>query len=167
MDCYIVLSIVLSLDIWNQQESKFKRLRFEITYIRWPCPNRNTQGLVQSQPPNFTCYARFNKFKAIWTRKMMINPYKPRDLGRFGEFISDIYSNNQELGPSSILESPTSWWYGKGQTPALCGPRKTSVVWGRHPGRRLPTSIGSCWEYLGQDILCVCVCETGTHTHNN
>ena len=33
MDCYIVLSVVLSLDIWNQQESKFKRLRFEIINI--------------------------------------------------------------------------------------------------------------------------------------
>ena len=49
MDCYIVLSIVLSLDIWNQQESKFKRLRFEISHTGFFAPQEisaKTQVLV-------------------------------------------------------------------------------------------------------------------------
>ena len=116
--------------------------------------------LVQSQPPNFTCYARFNKFKAIWMRKIMINPGIWGDLG--SSFLIFIQTTK-----NSVPQVPRHLGGTERAKLLPCAVHVKPHRWGRHQGWRLPTSIGSCSESFGQDILCVCVCETGTHTHNN
>ena len=91
MDCYIVLSIVLSLDIWNQQESKFKRLRFEINYnVYHTCDlqrNANPQPYIQKwgmqiAPHRTIVFMVIYIYIYIYKNKhinMVLNQSKPED----------------------------------------------------------------------------------------
>ena len=104
MDCYIVLSIVLSLDIWNQQESKFKRLRFEISYNLLTGktgviynPLTNWGGTKYFDDIYWTCFQVF-AFRQFW------------DCYNWGELSYWRFGEPQGCwGPLSILDLKWSW----------------------------------------------------------